>query len=485
MSSPRLAGSTVVLMLSLIFNHSAAFAGEMDYQTSSKVAGYFETARDNESTLVAFLHHMPKGADLHNHLWGDVEAETFLETALARGLYFDRAEKSFVAEKPAGPHFTPEQMVENFWNRAEVLEGIGMRNVELGGESGHGHFFRAFYRFLPAVPEERDMLRDTFRRAVRQRIGYLELMTYPGDAAWVADAEKIKDEVLAEFAEQGLVWELEVNFIYPLDRNSDLDSFREQLAKGLEAVADPQRHTVALTLLSPEDDHISQRDFPAQMAALDEAWRRLDRNHTQAPAKNPPPPRFAIHGGELTMEYAAYDSMLDRISKTIELGHASRIGHGVSIMWEDRVYDLLARMRERRVAVEICLTSNDAILKVGGGDRHPFRLYWEAGVPVVLATDDQGLSRSNLTLEYAKAADWFGLSYGELKWLAFSGLEYSFLPGASLFLEGDFNRPAPNRAELLKNSAKARRQAHLLQAFAEYEKYMEGVIGQFGWDAAD
>ena len=458
----------------------SAWAGEMVYQTSPKVAAYFEKARSNESTLIAFLHKMPKGADLHNHLWGDIEAETLLESALKKGLFFDRVSKSFTAQKPDGLHFTPEQMVETFWNRAEVLEAISMRNAALSGESGHEHFFRSFYRFAAAVPDDRESLRDHFTRAVNQRISYLELMTYPGDGPqWAVEVEDIKNQVLADFKKQGLQWELELRYIYPLDRNSDLEDFRAQLAKGLQTAADPSRRTVALTLLSPEDDRISQTDFRAQMEALDAAWRRLDEARRQNP-DNPPPPEFSIHSGELTLEYAAYESLLDRISTTIALGHASRIGHGVSIMWEDKVYELLALMRERGLAVEICLTSNESILKVGEG-RHPFQLYWDAAVPVVLATDDQGLSRGTLTNEYAKAAEWFKLSYGELKWLAFNSLEYSFLPGESLFEERDFNRPKPKVEALAQASEKARRQQHLLKAFQEYEAYMEKVIDDFNW----
>ena len=459
----------------------AVEAGEVTLNTSPKVAAYFEKARANESLLTAFLHHMPKGADLHNHLYGAVEAETIVNYAAANGFYFDRETGMFTAEKPAGPHYAAEELTAPFWRRAEVLEAISMRNRELSGESGHSHFFRSFHRFIRALLDDRELLRGLFTRAVNQRISYLEIMTYPGDRDWVTEVETLKNEILADFAAGGLDWALEVRYIYPLDRNTELDKFKGELAKGLAAAADPDRATVGLTLLSPEDDHVSQRDFRAQMEAIDAAWRRLTVAHQTAPSQNPPPPAFTIHAGELTPEYAAYATLLDRISVTIELGHAARIGHGVSIAWEDRVYDLLKLMRDRQVAVEICLTSNAGILKVAGGDRHPFRLYWDAGVPLVLGTDDEGLSRSNLTLEFLQAARWFNLSYGELKWLAFNSLEHSFLPGASYFEDGDFNRPKDGAPALAANSAKARQEANLLAAFADFERHMETVIDEFGW----
>lgn len=64
---------------------------------------------------------------------------------------------------------------------------------------------------------------------------------------------------------------------------------------------------------------------------------------------------------------------------------------------------LLAEMKRRDVLVEICLTSNNVILGVRGS-RHPFPEYLNAGVPVTLAIDHEGVSRIDLTNEYVRAA---------------------------------------------------------------------------------
>ena len=87
---------------------------------------------------------------------------------------------------------------------------------------------------------------------------------------------------------------------------------------------------------------------------------------------------------------------------------------------------LLAEMRKRPVAVEINLTSNDKILGVRGKD-HPLPTYLAAGVPVVLSTDDAGVSRINLTNEYFRAARDYGLNYRTLKAIARNALIHSFL----------------------------------------------------------
>jgi adenosine deaminase len=207
------------------------------------------------------------------------------------------------------------------------------------------------------------------------------------------------------------------------------------------------------------------------MKVIDEKWRSFSEEDREKLKLN-------LHAGELTIEYSPYEAMRNRISETISKGHALRIGHGVDVMWEDDVYGLLRDMREKGIAVEICLSSNESILDVSGGARHPFRLYWDAGVPLAICTDDEGISRSNLTLEYAKAATWFGLKYGELKWLAFSSIEYSFLPGESLFVNGDFNRRKADSFSL-SQSPKALKQVELWNAFLEFESQMERNIALF------
>jgi adenosine deaminase len=116
----------------------------------------------------------------------------------------------------------------------------------------------------------------------------------------------------------------------------------------------------------------------------------------------------------------------------VEVAGARRIGHGVDISYEEGAPALLRKMARDRVAVEINLTSNAVILGVKGRD-HPLSLYREAGVPVVLSTDDEGVSRTDMTNEYVRAVTEQGLRYGDLKQIVRDGLEYSFLPGASLW----------------------------------------------------
>src|SRR5262249_25712906 len=120
------------------------------------------------------------------------------------------------------------------------------------------------------------------------------------------------------------------------------------------------------------------------------------------------------------------------IRDSVEIAGAERIGHGVDVMHETDALALLDEMATKRVMVEVCLTSNDVILGVRGRD-HPLTMYLRHGVPVALATDDEGVSRSEMTAEYLKAAEDQQLGYQDLKAMARTSLEYAFVPGASLW----------------------------------------------------
>ena len=62
----------------------------------------------------------------------------------------------------------------------------------------------------------------------------------------------------------------------------------------------------------------------------------------------------------------------------------------------------------------------------GKGSRHPLRTYLKYGVPVALVTDDAGVSRSTLTLEYRKAVEEQGVDYRTLKRMARNSIAYCF-----------------------------------------------------------
>ncbi|MDR2180569.1 MAG: hypothetical protein LBP21_09685 [Synergistaceae bacterium] len=481
----------------IVADISAAWAGIVTIDTSEVVAAYFEEAKTNEALLIAFLHKMPKGADLHNHPSGAIETETLLDNAIERDLVFDLTEKAFVPST-TNPFYTSMDLRFDFWKTDTVLDALGMRNMTKEKEDGHDHFFRSFARFGPAMPSDEKIMAELLRRAASQRISYMELMInvvkFPEDGTVDYDALKkqlqhlddMRRDTLANLDERDKGWNVDVSYILTLNRGEGIPMetreafdekayekyFGKRVKNAMDLLVNLHECGVrGITLLSPEDSWFSRTYFDLQMRIIDENWRSFSE-------KDRAKLKLNLHAGELTIGYSPYEAMRNRISKTISKGHSSRIGHGVDVMWEDDVYGLLRDMREKGIAVEICLSSNEGILGVSGGARHPFRLYWDAGVPVAICTDDEGISRSNLTLEYAKAAKWFDLQYGELKWLAFNSVEYSFLPGESLFVNGDFNKRKTRRDSLFQ-SPKAVKQMELWDAFLEFESRMERNIELF------
>jgi adenosine deaminase len=192
---------------------------------------------------------------------------------------------------------------------------------------------------------------------------------------------------------------------------------------------------------------------------------------------------ISLHAGELAPGLVPPEGLCCHIRLAVEMAHTERIGHGVDVMHEDRPYDLLKEMATKHVMVEINLSSNDVILGVSGKD-HPFPIYRKFHVPVALSTDDEGVSRIDMTHEYVRAATTYALSYAELKQMVRTGLEHNFLPGASLWREPDiFTRmattcasdasgsaqPSAGCADFLKTSEKAQQQWELERRFREFE----------------
>jgi adenosine deaminase len=84
---------------------------------------------------------------------------------------------------------------------------------------------------------------------------------------------------------------------------------------------------------------------------------------------------------------------------------AERIGHGIRAA-EDN--DVMRRLREEQIPLEICITSNVKTGAVRSLHEHPVRRLLDAGVPITLNTDDPGIFETTLEREFAIAKENFG-----------------------------------------------------------------------------
>jgi aminodeoxyfutalosine deaminase len=105
--------------------------------------------------------------------------------------------------------------------------------------------------------------------------------------------------------------------------------------------------------------------------------------------------------------------------------HAERIGHGITAASDPALMDTLA---ERRIALEVCPTSNVCTGAVASLEEHPFPILREAGVALTINTDDPGMFSTDLDAEYRIARDVFDLDADALVSLAQQSVQSSYAP---------------------------------------------------------
>jgi adenosine deaminase/aminodeoxyfutalosine deaminase len=101
---------------------------------------------------------------------------------------------------------------------------------------------------------------------------------------------------------------------------------------------------------------------------------------------------------------------------------AHRIGHGIAAIGDPR---LMAYLRENDIPLEICISSNVATGVVPSITEHPVRRLYDAGVPIVLNTDDPAIFKTSLSGEYRLAVEAFGFTRPEIEGLSRNAFRYA------------------------------------------------------------
>ena len=115
----------------------------------------------------------------------------------------------------------------------------------------------------------------------------------------------------------------------------------------------------------------------------------------------------------------------DSVHQAVHHCFAQRLGHATRLI-EDAT--LTQYVNDRRIALEICLTSNVQTRVAESYAAHPLRRYFDQGLNVVLNTDNRLMSGVGLVDEYEIAARTFGFTFDELARMALNGFESAFLP---------------------------------------------------------
>jgi adenosine deaminase len=500
---------------------SHAQAGAAATGSEARTARALEAARkQGPLALRSFLIGMPKGADLHIHLSGAVYAESFIRAAGEDGLCIDPKELKFIKPNSFGCALISGTVsasdllthIEQPANQSlydKLIDAFSMRSyVPTSGWSGHDQFFSTFAHFGGTDKRHTgEWVDEVVSRAAAQNEQYVELMETPpfGHAATIAyqigwdsnlaeyrqklldagldqevDAakehiqsalalrDKLESCTLPEHYAPGC--KVQVRFLYQVLRGFPKQQVFAQTLLGFET-ASKMPEFVGINFVMPEDGYLSMADYTEQMHMLEYLHAIYPKVH------------ITLHAGELAPGLVPPDGLRFHIWQAVDMAHAERIGHGVDVMYEDDPAKLLKHLAEKHVMIEINLTSNEGILGISGAN-HPLPIYRKAGVPVALSTDDEGVSRIDLTHEYVKAAMDFNLTYADLKQMARTGMEHNFLPGQSLWAEQDkftvpaaacrplqlgSQNPSANCKAFLESNQKAAAQWEQEKRFREFE----------------
>lgn len=473
----------------------AAFAGGAQAASNEDIVKrHFATlvgAQPKTAELTLFLTMMPKGGDLHHHYSGAIYAEQYLEWVDKEGYCVSKTnfrintDKAVVAAEQAKPGplrgcvSGSDLVADNNAYRALLQKWSTLDFYNHGGDQlpPDQTFFDTFGYFGAVASTNTNAgLRTLKARAIAENLAYIEtifelapitpdgdfdkLVQGPGfdpaslDAALAALAARLEanpgfakgiaDYVANVQASSAGIDDEQFTMRYQpyvLRFLSPSIVFSQMLASFKLAQAEPR--IVGVNIVGQESLNVSMRDYSLHM----HMFKFLKAKY--------PDVKTALHAGELKLGIVPPEGLTFHIGEAVQVARADRIGHGIDIAHEKDALGVLRTMRARKVPVEVNLTSNEFILGVKGAE-HPVELYRKHGVPFVIATDDAGVTRHNLSNEYVLFATRYKTDYAEMKKLSYDSIRYSFLAGGDKqrLLKQLDSRFAKFEAEIARSLAK-------------------------------
>ncbi|MDR7210328.1 adenosine deaminase [Flavobacterium piscis] len=433
---------------------------------SQSAENYLEKIRNNEAALTAFFQQMPKGGDLHHHFSGSIYTEPLLERAITEDFYLNLETMEVSKTKPSKGNWETfsslnnkgklafyEQQVMQTWS-AKDYNGVSVPSDDL--------FFDSFDKFFPVIDGHfAEGLLELKKRALSENVSYIEtqLSIIPCEmkvndltdfnlklrqAASQKEEKavlKLLDDLYKSIQQKDAkkyAADFNTNFIAKLHKDLKIDDdcftmrYQNFVLRFMEPVdlfknlviafisANESKLVAGVNIVSPEHGENSMKDYWLHMVMFKYCHSRF------------PDVKYTLHAGELTLGLVQPEDLTWHINSAIYVAGANRIGHGVDIAYEANSYDLLRYMSKNNIPIEINLASNEFILKVKE-NRHPFTLYKEFNVPIVISTDDAGILRTNMTEQYVLLAKRYpDVSYATIKQYVYNSINYSFIQDASV-----------------------------------------------------
>lgn len=432
---------------------------------SQTAENYLEKIRNNEALLTAFFQQMPKGGDLHHHFSGSIYAEPLLERAIAEDFYLNLETMAVSKTKPAQGNWQTFSSLKNdgkldFYEQ-KIMQTWSAKDYN-GSVPSDDLFFDSFQKFEPTIQGHfAEGMLELKKRALAENVSYIEtqLSTIPCDMN-VSDltdfnsklrqassqkdekaAMKLLDELYKAIQQKEAkkyATDFNTNFIAKLHKDLKIDDdkftmrYQNFVLRFMDPVdlfrnltiafisANDSKLVAGVNIVSPEHGENSMKDYWLHMLMFKYCHGKF------------PDVKYTLHAGELTLGLVQPEDLTWHINDAIHIAGANRIGHGVDIAYEANSYDLLRYMAKNNIPIEINLASNEFILKVKDG-RHPFTLYKEFNVPIVISTDDAGILRTNMTEQYVLLAKRYpDVSYATIKQYVYNSINYSFIQDPSV-----------------------------------------------------
>ncbi len=455
------------VLLTIFFSHVTCaqtyVANQSDYAVTQNyyvtIIGKGSSAIPRLAQLNLFANLLPKGGDIHHHYSGALYAETYLDWVEAKGLCIDRTnyKVEFSVPPPIGADCLPAAQVradEAFYR--QLLMRWSDKDY-----SNHSHetlppdqqFFKTFEYFTTiSEADHKDGLLILKQRAMDEGLQYIETMLIRAPSAQPTALDTALDRLSPLDREADIDAELDVawtrmendtefqrsilSYAASIDKATDgLDGpefmLRTQvyvmrndrpsavfssMYAGFNAAQKTDK-LVGMNIVGAENNAIAMRDYRLHM-------RMLRYLKGKFPGLN-----LALHAGELSLGMVPPEGLRHHIREAVDIAGARRIGHGLDIAYESDADRLLMKMKQKKVAVEINLSSNALIAGVEGS-AHPVTIYMQHGVPIVISTDDEGVSRSSISHEYFLFMSRYQPSYAVLKQTVYNSIRYSFLTQA-------------------------------------------------------
>jgi adenosine deaminase len=374
------------------------------------------------------LRRLPK-TDLHVHLDGSLRLRSLIDLARSRGV--------------ALPSETEEGLLERVFRERyrdlpEYLEG---------------------FRYAVAVLQDAEALEraafELCEDAQEEGVRYLEVRFAP--QLHVRPGFEVKDVVAA--VDRGL------------RRARDGFNRRSEVASGAEPAFAAGIILCALRYFAPEFSPGYRRFFEAMpMAPPAEVYAAASLEVARAAARLKAEGLLVV-GIDLAGQERGYPAEEHRaayqvaheafLGKTVHAGedygpesifqaigdlHADRLGHGTWLLDETKIHDpsiadrrryvedLAQFVADKRITIEVCLTSNQQTVPELASDlrKHPFAEMRQRRLSTTFCTDNRLVSRTSVSREIARAVEAFALTPREVRDILIYGFKRSFYPGTYL-----------------------------------------------------